>query len=62
MLLGIAGSLVAGLISWAVWPPVEGQLYFGALLTSLSGALLLLVLWPCVAYVWSSKAARDLIP
>jgi uncharacterized membrane protein YeaQ/YmgE (transglycosylase-associated protein family) len=62
LLLGMAGSVIAGLISWAVWPAFNGQLYLWALLTSLVGAALLLVLWPCVAYVRSSRAARDLIP
>ena len=50
MLLGVVGALLGGLFSWSVWPVVEGQLYFGALLTSLSGAVLLLVAWAGVAY------------
>jgi uncharacterized membrane protein YeaQ/YmgE (transglycosylase-associated protein family) len=50
MLLGAAGSLVGGMISWAVWPAVDGQLYAGALLTSLVGAVLVLVAWACVSY------------
>jgi uncharacterized membrane protein YeaQ/YmgE (transglycosylase-associated protein family) len=53
MLLGMGGSVAAGLIGWTVWPPLDGQLYVGALLTSLLGAVLLLVLWPCVVYARS---------
>jgi uncharacterized membrane protein YeaQ/YmgE (transglycosylase-associated protein family) len=50
VVLGIAGSLVGGLISWAFWPPVDGQFYSGALLMSLSGAVLVIVFWACVSY------------
>lgn len=58
LLLGMAGSLLGGLLSWAMWPAVDGQLHLGALLTSLLGAVLVLVLWPCVAYVRSISGAR----
>jgi uncharacterized membrane protein YeaQ/YmgE (transglycosylase-associated protein family) len=50
MLVGMAGAVPAGLISWAVWPAVDGQLYPGALLMSFLGAVFVLAMWACVAY------------
>ncbi len=50
MLIGMAGSLLGGLISWAVWTSVDGQLHAGALLTSLLGAVVLLAGWAALAY------------
>jgi len=52
MLLGMAGALLGGLISWAIWPEkVDGELSFGALVTSLFGAFFALGLWPWVAFI-----------
>jgi uncharacterized membrane protein YeaQ/YmgE (transglycosylase-associated protein family) len=62
MLLGMGGALVGGWSSRAFWPSVEGQVYFGALLTSLLGALLVLAAWAIVVFFRRSKAARELIP
>jgi uncharacterized membrane protein YeaQ/YmgE (transglycosylase-associated protein family) len=62
MLLGMAGSLLGGLLSWAVWPAVDDQVYVGALLMSLLGAVLVLVLWPGVAYARSISAAPHRVP
>jgi uncharacterized membrane protein YeaQ/YmgE (transglycosylase-associated protein family) len=59
MLLGAAGSVLGGLLSWAVWPGVEGQLPFAALLTSLLGAVLVLILSAIVIYGRSISGARD---
>jgi uncharacterized membrane protein YeaQ/YmgE (transglycosylase-associated protein family) len=59
MLLGAVGSLLGGLVSLSVWPAVDGQLYSGALLTSLCGAVLLLVAWAAVAYARSVSVAGD---
>jgi len=53
MLLGMVGALLGGLISWAVWQSVDGQLYAGALLVSLLGAGVALVVWPFVSYARS---------
>jgi uncharacterized membrane protein YeaQ/YmgE (transglycosylase-associated protein family) len=50
MLVGVVGAVLAGMISWAEWSAVDGQLYPGALLTSLLGAVFALGLWACVAY------------
>jgi uncharacterized membrane protein YeaQ/YmgE (transglycosylase-associated protein family) len=50
MLVGMAGAVLAGLFSWAVWPAVDGQLEPAALLTSFIGAVVVLVGWACVAY------------
>lgn len=61
MLLGMVGALVGGLISWAVWPAVDGQLYFGALLMSLFGAVFALVAWPVVSYARGTGMPREVI-
>jgi uncharacterized membrane protein YeaQ/YmgE (transglycosylase-associated protein family) len=59
MVLGMAGSLLGGLISWALWPAVDGQLSAGALLTSLLGAVLAVVVWAVVAYARSISLRSD---
>jgi uncharacterized membrane protein YeaQ/YmgE (transglycosylase-associated protein family) len=53
LVLGMVGSLLGGLISWAFWPPVDGVFNGGALLTSLTGAAAMLVFWAGVAYARS---------
>ena len=53
MLLGMVGAVLTGLLSWAIWPAVDGQLFPGALLLSLFGAVFLLVLSPCWYYARS---------
>jgi len=50
MVLGMVGSLLGGLLSWAFWPEVDGQIESAALLMSILGAMLVLVLWASVAY------------
>jgi len=50
MTIGVAGALLGGLISWAIWPAVEGQVSSGGLLMSLLGAGLGLAGWAGVAY------------
>jgi uncharacterized membrane protein YeaQ/YmgE (transglycosylase-associated protein family) len=62
ILLGMAGSLLGGLISWGVWPAVDGQLTAGALLTSLVGAVLVVVAWAVVAYARSISAGPNRVP
>jgi len=57
MLLGLAGAVLGGLISWAIWPAVDGQFHAGALLTSLFGAILVLVAFACWAYARSMSVA-----
>ena len=54
--LGMAGSLLGGLLSRAFWPAVEGQFTSGALLMSALGAVLVLVAWAGVAYARSIGA------
>jgi uncharacterized membrane protein YeaQ/YmgE (transglycosylase-associated protein family) len=60
MLLGMAGSLLGGLLSWAVWP--DDQLHAGALLMSLLGGVLLIVVWACVAYARGDRVPRPIVP
>ena len=50
LVLGMAGSLLGGLLSWTVWPAVAGQFEAGALLMSILGAVLVLVAWAGLAY------------
>jgi uncharacterized membrane protein YeaQ/YmgE (transglycosylase-associated protein family) len=42
MLLGIAGSIVGGLISWAIWGTNNGRFQPAGFVLSLVGAILLL--------------------
>jgi uncharacterized membrane protein YeaQ/YmgE (transglycosylase-associated protein family) len=42
MLLGIAGSIVGGLVSWALWGTDSSGFHAGGLLLSILGAILLL--------------------
>jgi uncharacterized membrane protein YeaQ/YmgE (transglycosylase-associated protein family) len=53
LVLGIAGALLGGLLSWMIWPVVEGEMQYGALLMSFLGAVLGLVLWAGWAYTRS---------
>jgi uncharacterized membrane protein YeaQ/YmgE (transglycosylase-associated protein family) len=50
MLVGTLGAVPAGMISWAMWPAVDGQLYPAALLMSFVGAVAVLAVWAGVAY------------
>ena len=50
LVLGMAGSLLGGLLSWTIWPAVAGQFEAGALMLSGLGAALVLVAWAVVAY------------
>ena len=45
LLLGIAGSIVGGLVSWAIWGVDTEGFRPGGLLLSLLGAILLLWVW-----------------
>ncbi len=53
LILGIVGAVLAGLLSWAPWPVVEGEIQTRALLLSLLGAVFVLVSWAGLAYVRS---------
>ncbi len=50
MLVGMVGAVLAGIISWAGWTAEDGQLYPGALLTSLAGAVFTLGVRALVTY------------
>jgi len=41
--IGMVGSVLAGLLSWAFWPAVDGEVQSWALLMSLLGAVGVLV-------------------
>jgi uncharacterized membrane protein YeaQ/YmgE (transglycosylase-associated protein family) len=45
MVLGVAGSIVGGLVSWALWGTDETGFRPAGLLLSLIGAVLLLWIW-----------------
>jgi uncharacterized membrane protein YeaQ/YmgE (transglycosylase-associated protein family) len=59
MLLGMTGALLGGLLSWAVWPALDGRLFFGALLMSLLGAGVALAAWPLVSYAQGRGLRRE---
>jgi uncharacterized membrane protein YeaQ/YmgE (transglycosylase-associated protein family) len=58
MLLGMVGAMLGGLISRPIWPAADGELFSGALLTSLCGAVLVLVLWPWVVFIRGNSPAH----
>ena len=43
MLLGIVGSILGGLVSWAIWGTESGRFQAGGLILSIIGAIV--VLW-----------------
>lgn len=45
MLLGIAGSVLGGLVSWAIWGAEDRGFRPAGLLLSLVGAILVLWIW-----------------
>ncbi len=45
MLLGIAGSILGGLVSWAIWGAEDRGFRPAGLLLSLLGAVLVLWIW-----------------
>ena len=48
IVLGIVGSIVGGLVSWAIWPAERGQFPRAGLLLSILGAILVLWIWRMV--------------
>ena len=48
MLLGIAGSIIGGLVSWAIWGADERGFRPAGLLLSLLGAIVVLWIWRAV--------------
>ena len=59
MLIGMVGALAGGMISWSVWPDVEGQFNSGNLILSVFGAMIVIVLWAGVAYQRSLRGFRN---
>jgi uncharacterized membrane protein YeaQ/YmgE (transglycosylase-associated protein family) len=57
MVLGMTGALLGGLLSWSIWSAEAGDIHTAALLLSLLGALLALVLWPGTVYVRRLRGA-----
>jgi len=53
VVLGMTGATLGGMLSWSIWQGVEGNIHFGALLFSLVGAILALLIWPGVTYARS---------
>lgn len=56
ILLGMAGALAGGMLSWIYWAPVDGQFQSGNLVLSILGAMIAIMGWAGVAY------ARSLTP
>jgi uncharacterized membrane protein YeaQ/YmgE (transglycosylase-associated protein family) len=62
MLLGIAGALLGGLISWIYWPPVEDLFHPGNLLLALLGAGVVIACSAGFAYARKLIGYRDSSP
>ncbi len=45
ILLGIVGSIVGGLVSWAIWGADDGRFRPGGIILSILGAILVLWIW-----------------
>ena len=61
MLLGMAGAVVGGMISWISWPSVEGAFPTESLILSFFGAVTLLMIWAVVSYgrrIGGARTAR----
>jgi uncharacterized membrane protein YeaQ/YmgE (transglycosylase-associated protein family) len=48
ILLGIVGSIIGGLVSWAIWGADNGQFRPAGLLLSILGAIVVLWIWRMV--------------
>ena len=48
ILLGIVGSIVGGLVSWAIWGTQDGRIHASGLILSILGAILVLWIWRMV--------------
>jgi len=48
ILLGIVGSIIGGLVSWAIWGTNNGGFQRGGLILSILGAILVLWIWRMV--------------
>lgn len=62
LVLGLAGALAGGMLSWIYWPLVDRQFHSGNLLVSLVGAMIAIVFWAGVAYARSLSGARNIAP
>lgn len=58
LVLGMAGALAGGLISYSFWPAVEDQFQVGNLVLSILGAAVAIVFWAGVAYARSISASQ----
>jgi uncharacterized membrane protein YeaQ/YmgE (transglycosylase-associated protein family) len=45
ILLGIVGSIVGGLVSWAIWGTQDGRIHTSGLILSILGAIVVLWIW-----------------
>ena len=45
ILLGIVGSIIGGLVSWAIWGADDGRFRPGGIILSILGAILVLWIW-----------------
>ncbi len=59
MAVGAAGALGGGMISWTLWPDVNGQFNTGNLVMSIVGAMMAIAVWAGVAYQRSLVACRS---
>ena len=58
MLLGMIGAVLGGMISWSLWPAVDGEFQTGNLVLSFIGAVIPIVFWAGVSYQRSLSGYR----
>jgi len=54
--IGTIGAVAGGVISWSVWPAVNGEYHTGNLILSILGAVMAIGLWAGVAYKRSHRS------
>jgi uncharacterized membrane protein YeaQ/YmgE (transglycosylase-associated protein family) len=59
MAVGAAGSVLGGLLSWAFWTATPGEVSNSALVVSLLGAVVMLLVWAGVAHARSVAGPPD---
>jgi uncharacterized membrane protein YeaQ/YmgE (transglycosylase-associated protein family) len=59
MLIGMTGAVAGGLISWSLWPVVEGEFHTGNLVLSAVGAMIVIAIGAGVSYKRSLSGYKN---
>lgn len=62
MLIGMIGAVAGGMMSWSLWPAVDGEFQTGNLILSVVGAMIVIAIWAIVAYQRSLSGYRHTSP